>query len=164
MVRREPFAVVLFDEIEKAHPAFFDLLLGVMGDARLTDARGQTVDFTNTIIIMTSNLGAQEDATDLGFRQRTRATPPVHRQAAERFFKPEFFNRVTRVVPFERLRREDVREIAGRLIQDIFSREGLTRRGVKLIIETEALNLLVKAGYHPQLGARALKNARSSDK
>jgi ATP-dependent Clp protease ATP-binding subunit ClpA len=157
VVRREPFAVVLFDEIEKAHPAFFDLLLGVMGDARLTDSRGQTVDFTNTIIIMTSNLGAQEDATDLGFRQKNQSDASVYRQAAERFFKPEFFNRVTRVVPFERLRREDVREIAGRLIQDIFSREGLTRRGVKLIIETEALNLLVKAGYHPQLGARALK-------
>ena len=157
VVRREPFAVVLFDEIEKAHPAFFDLLLGVMGDARLTDARGQTVDFTNTIIIMTSNLGAQEDATDLGFRQTNQSDASVYRQAAEKFFKPEFFNRVTRVVPFERLRREDVREIAGRLIQDIFSREGLTRRGVKLIVETEALNLLVKAGYHPQLGARALK-------
>jgi len=157
VVRREPFAVVLFDEIEKAHPAFFDLLLGVMGDARLTDARGQTVDFTNTIIIMTSNLGAQEDATDLGFRQTNQTNASVYRQAAEKFFKPEFFNRVTRVVPFERLRREEVREIAGRLIQDIFSREGLTRRGVKLIVETEALNLLVKAGYHPQLGARALK-------
>ena len=157
MVRREPFAVVLFDEIEKAHPAFFDLLLGVMGDARLTDARGQTVDFTNTIIIMTSNLGAQENATDLGFRQTNQSDASVYRQAAEKFFKPEFFNRVTRVVPFERLRREDVREIAERLIQDIFSREGLTRRGVKLIVETEALNLLVQAGYHPQLGARALK-------
>jgi len=157
VVRREPFAVVLFDEIEKAHPAFFDLLLGVMGDARLTDARGQTVDFTNTIIIMTSNLGAQENATDLGFRQTNQSDASVYRQAAEKFFKPEFFNRVTRVVPFERLRREDVREIAGRLIQDVFSREGLTRRGVKLIIETEGLDLLVEAGYHPQLGARALK-------
>ncbi|HEX7331808.1 MAG TPA: AAA family ATPase [Pyrinomonadaceae bacterium] len=157
VVRREPFSVVLFDEIEKAHPAFFDLLLGVMGDARLTDARGQTVDFTNTIIIMTSNLGAQESASDLGFRQTNKSDASVYRQAAEKFFKPEFFNRVTRVVPFERLRREDVRDIAGRLIQDIFSREGLTRRGVKLIIETEALNLLVEAGYHPKLGARALK-------
>ena len=157
VVRREPFAVVLFDEIEKAHPSFFDLLLGVMGDARLTDARGQTVDFTNTIIIMTSNLGAQEGATDLGFRQTNQSDASVYRQAAEKFFKPEFFNRVTRVVPFERLRREDVRQIAGRLIQNIFSREGLTRRGVKLIVETEALNLLVEAGYHPQLGARALK-------
>ena len=157
VVRREPFAVVLFDEIEKAHPAFFDLLLGVMGDARLTDARGQTVDFTNTIIIMTSNLGAQENATDLGFRQPNQSDASVYRQAAEKFFKPEFFNRVTRVVPFERLRREDVREIAGRLIQDVFSREGLTRRGVKLIVETGGLDLLVEAGYHPQLGARALK-------
>ncbi len=156
-VRREPFAVVLFDEIEKAHPAFFDLLLGVMGDGRLTDARGQTVDFTNTIIILTSNLGAQEASTDLGFRQTNHSDASVYRQAAERFFKPEFFNRLTRVVPFERLRREDVRDIASRLIQDVFKREGLLRRGVKLVVETEALNVLADAGYHPQLGARALK-------
>jgi ATP-dependent Clp protease ATP-binding subunit ClpA len=156
-VRREPFAVVLFDEIEKAHPAFFDLLLGVMGDGRLTDARGQTVDFTNTIIILTSNLGAQEASTELGFRQTNHSDASVYRQAAERFFKPEFFNRLTRVVPFERLRREDVREIASLLIQDVFKREGLLRRGVKLVVETEALNVLADAGYHPQLGARALK-------
>ena len=156
-VRREPFAVVLFDEIEKAHPAFFDLLLGVMGDGRLTDARGQTVDFTNTIIILTSNLGAQEASTELGFRQTNHSDASVYRQAAERFFKPEFFNRLTRVVPFERLRREDVRDIASRLIQDVFKREGLLRRGVKLVVETEALNVLADAGYHPQLGARALK-------
>ena len=156
-VRREPFAVVLFDEIEKAHPAFFDLLLGVMGDGRLTDARGQTVDFTNTIIILTSNLGAQEATTELGFRQTTHSDASVYRQAAEKFFKPEFFNRLTRVVPFERLRREDVRDIANRLIQDVFKREGLLRRGVKLVVETEALNVLADAGYHPQLGARALK-------
>ena len=156
-VRRSPFAVLLFDEIEKAHPAVFDLLLGVMGDGRLTDARGQLVDFSNTIIILTSNLGAREAATDLGFRQTNRSDASVYRLAAERFFKPEFFNRLSRVVPFERLSREDVQKIANRLIEDVFNREGLVRRGVKLVVETGALNLLVEAGYHPQLGARALK-------
>jgi ATP-dependent Clp protease ATP-binding subunit ClpA len=156
-VRRSPFAVVLFDEIEKAHPAVFDLLLGVMGDGRLTDARGQLVDFSNTIIILTSNLGAREAATDLGFRQTNRSDASVYRRAAEKFFRPEFFNRLSRVVPFERLRREDVQGIAHRLIEDVFKREGLVRRGVKLVIETGARNLLVEAGYHPQLGARALK-------
>jgi ATP-dependent Clp protease ATP-binding subunit ClpC len=156
-VRREPFAVVLFDEIEKAHPAVFDLLLGVMGDARLTDARGQLVDFSNTIIILTSNLGAREAAGELGFRQTNQSDASVYRQAAERFFKPEFFNRLTRVVPFERLRREDVQSIAHKLIEDVFRRDGLVNRGVKLVIEESALNLLVEAGYHPQLGARALK-------
>ncbi len=156
-VRRSPFAVLLFDEIEKAHPAVFDLLLGVMGDGRLTDSRGQLVDFSNTIIILTSNLGAREAASDLGFRQTNRSDASVYRLAAEKFFKPEFFNRLSRVVPFERLRREDVQKIAYRLIEDVFSREGLVRRGVKLVIETGALNLLVEAGYHPQLGARALK-------
>jgi ATP-dependent Clp protease ATP-binding subunit ClpA len=156
-VRRSPFAVVLFDEIEKAHPAAFDLLLGVMGDGRLTDARGQLVDFSNTIIILTSNLGAREAASDFGFRQTSRSDASVYRIAAEKFFKPEFFNRLSRVVPFERLRREDVQKIAHRLIEDVFNREGLVRRGVKLVVETGALNLLVEAGYHPQLGARALK-------
>jgi ATP-dependent Clp protease ATP-binding subunit ClpA len=156
-VRRSPFAVLLFDEIEKAHPAVFDLLLGVMGDGRLTDARGQLVDFSNTIIVLTSNLGAREAASDLGFRQTNRSDASVYRLAAEKFFKPEFFNRLSRVVPFERLRREDVQKIAYRLIEDVLNREGLVRRGVKLVIETGALNLLVEAGYHPQLGARALK-------
>jgi ATP-dependent Clp protease ATP-binding subunit ClpC len=156
-VRRSPFAVLLFDEIEKAHPAVFDLLLGVMGDGRLTDARGQLVDFSNTIIILTSNLGAREAASDVGFRQTNRSDASVYRLAAEKFFKPEFFNRLSRVVPFERLSREDVQKIANRLIEDLFNREGLVRRGVKLVVETGALNLLVEAGYHPQLGARALK-------
>ena len=156
-VRRQPFAVVLFDEIEKAHPAVFDLLLGVMGEGRLTDARGQLVDFSNTIIILTSNLGAREAASELGFRQTNQSDASVYRQAAERFFKPEFFNRLTRVVPFERLRREDVQTIARQLIESVFRRDGLVNRGVKLIIEESALNLLVDAGYHPQLGARALK-------
>jgi ATP-dependent Clp protease ATP-binding subunit ClpC len=156
-VRRTPFAVLLFDEIEKAHPAVFDLLLGVMGDGRLTDARGQLVDFSNTIIVLTSNLGAREAASDLGFRQTNKSDASVYRLAAERFFKPEFFNRLSRVVPFERLRREDVQKIAHRLIEDVFNRDGLVRRGVKLVVETGALNLLVEAGYHPQLGARALK-------
>jgi hypothetical protein len=156
-VRRSPFAVLLFDEIEKAHPAVFDLLLGVMGDGRLTDARGHLVDFSNTIIILTSNLGAREAASDLGFRQTNRSEASIYRLAVEKFFKPEFFNRISRVVPFERLSREDVQRIANRLIEDVFKREGLVRRGVKLVVETGALNLLVEAGYHPQLGARALK-------
>jgi ATP-dependent Clp protease ATP-binding subunit ClpC len=156
-VRRSPFAVLLFDEIEKAHPAVFDLLLGVMGDGRLTDARGQLVDFSNTIIILTSNLGAREASSDLGFRQTNRSDASVYRLAAEKFFKPEFFNRLSRVVPFERLSREEVQKIANGLIADVFNREGLVRRGVKLVVETGALNLLVEAGYHPQLGARALK-------
>src|ERR1043166_4518155 len=156
-VRRSPFAVLLFDEIEKAHPAVFDLLLGVMGDGRLTDARGLLVDFSNTIIILTSNLGTREAASDLGFRQTNRSEASVYRLAAEKFFKPEFFNRLSRVVPFERLSREDVQRIANLLIEDVFKREGLVRRGVKLVVESGALKLLVEAGYHPQLGARALK-------
>ena len=141
----------------KRIPLFLICCSGVMGDARLTDARGQLVDFSNTIIILTSNLGAREAAGELGFRQTNQSDASVYRQAAERFFKPEFFNRLTRVVPFERLRREDVQSIARQLIENVFRRDGLINRGVKLIVEESALNLLVEAGYHPQLGARALK-------
>src|SRR5262249_48367269 len=127
-VQRQPFSVVLLDEIEKAHKDVFDLLLQVMGDGRLTDALGRTVDFTNTILIMTSNLGVREASTHLGFRQNESSEASVYIQAAEKFFKPEFFNRLDRIIPFERLRREDVQKIALRLIRDVFARDGLMRR------------------------------------
>src|SRR5207237_6737948 len=104
-VRRQPFAVVLLDEIEKAHPEVFDLLLQVLGEGRLTDALGRTVDFTNTLIVLTSNLGVRESESALGFRQDDAAGDALFVQAAERFFRPEFFNRLDRVLPFRRLTR-----------------------------------------------------------
>jgi ATP-dependent Clp protease ATP-binding subunit ClpA len=129
-VRRQPFSVVLFDEIEKADREVFDLLLQVMGDGRLTDALGYTADFTNTILILTSNLGVREASSNLGFRESHSREGSIYHRAAERFFKPEFFNRLDRIVPFERLRRKDVQSIARNLIQDVFAREGLLRRRV----------------------------------
>ncbi|MBI3653743.1 MAG: ATP-dependent Clp protease ATP-binding subunit [Acidobacteria bacterium] len=156
-VRRQPFSLVLLDEIEKAHPDVFNLLLQVMGDGRLTDALGRTVDFTNAIIILTSNLGVREAAKNLGFRQDEARESHVYLQAAEKFFKPEFVNRLDRVVPFERLTRADVKRIAQGLMQNIFAREGLLRRKCILQVDDAAMAAIIDMGYHPQLGARALK-------
>ncbi len=156
-VRRQPFSVVLLDEIEKAHPDVFNLLLQVMGDGRLTDALGRTVDFTNAILILTSNLGVREAAKNLGFRSKGQREGQSYTQAAEKFFKPEFFNRLDRIVPFERLRREDVMRIAEGLMQSVFAREGLRRRKCILQVDERARQRIVAEGYHPQLGARALK-------
>jgi hypothetical protein len=156
-VRRQPFAVVLLDEIEKAHPDVFNLLLQVMGDGRLTDALGRTVDFTNAILILTSNLGVREAAKSFGFRRDESRQSQAYIQAAEKFFKPEFFNRLDRIVPFESLTRPDVRRIAKGLIQSIFAREGLVRRKCVLQVDERAMSRIIEAGYDPQLGARALK-------
>ena len=158
-IRRQPFAVVLFDEIEKAHPDAFNLLLQVMDDGRLTDALGRTADFSNAVIILTSNLGVRESGLSYGFRPAQTVEGHVFVQAAERFFKPEFFNRLDRIVPFERLQRAEVGHIARHLIQELWQREGLTRRRGKLLLDEKTLDAVVEQGYHPTLGARALKRA-----
>jgi hypothetical protein len=158
-VSRRPFAVVLLDEIEKAHPDVFDLLLQVLGEGRLTDALGRLVDFGNTILVLTSNLGVREAESRLGFRAEDGAQRAAYVQAAERFFRPEFFNRLDRVVPFRRLGRDEVRQIARGLIQDVFQREGLLRRKCLLRVEEAALDRVVEVGHDPMLGARALKRA-----
>ena len=159
-IRRQPFSVVLLDEIEKAHPAVFDLLLQVLGEGRLTDALGRTADFANAIIVMTSNLGAREAGMSFGLRPGDgRTERAVYVAAAERFFRPEFINRIDRVVPFEPLSREEVGRIARKLMADVFARDGLVQRRCVLQVEPEAMERIVDEGYHPQLGARALKRA-----
>ncbi len=158
-VRRQPFAVVLLDEIEKAHPDVFDLLLQLMGDGRLTDALGRTVDFTHVILIMTSNLGVREAGTRPGFNPERDHASEAYLKAAERFFRPELFNRLDRVIPFHSLARSDVRRIADLLIRQVFEREGLVRRKIVLDVAERALERVVDEGYRPQLGARALKRA-----
>jgi ATP-dependent Clp protease ATP-binding subunit ClpA len=159
-VRRQPFSVVLFDEIEKAHGDVFNLLLQAMGEGRLTDALGRTADFTSAILILTSNLGVKEASSDLGFRASTdgRANEAsIYTQAAERFFSPEFFNRLDRIVPFNRLDRATVGRIAETLIGRLFQREGIARRRIVLRVDPRATERVIDAGFHPQLGARALK-------
>lgn len=158
-VRRQPFCVLLFDEIEKCHPDAYDLLLQVLGEARLTDALGRTADFSNTLIILTSNLGVREADGGLGFQGHDERGAPAYVKAAERFFRPEFFNRLDHIVPFARLPRAEVEKIVHVLIRGVFAREGLSRRKCVLRIERKALERVVDEGYHPKLGARALKRA-----
>jgi ATP-dependent Clp protease ATP-binding subunit ClpA len=156
-VRREPFSVVLLDEIEKAHPDVFNILLQVMGDARLTDSLGRTADFGNTFLIMTSNLGVREASSAIGFAADAFSEAGVYVQAAEKFFRPEFFNRIDRIIPFRTLARDDVQDIADRLISDILKREGFVRRRCMVSIDSRAMERIIDYGYDPELGARALK-------
>lgn len=156
-VRRQPFCVLLFDEIEKAHPAVFDVLLAALGEGRLTDALGRTANFTNCIVILTSNLGVRESRSKLGFGADNADASKVFTEAAEKFFRPEFFNRLDRVVPFGVLSREHIEKISRELIADVFERDGLRQRKCVLQIHDDAMALLVEQGCQPQLGARALK-------
>lgn len=158
-VRRQPFCVLLLDELEKAHQEVFNLLLQVLGDGRLTDARGRTVDFTQTIIVMTSNLGVREAGKPLGLRSKEDEADLTYRRAVEQFFPPEFFNRLDRIVPFQRLSRADTKALASRILSKVLGREGLVRRQCILNVSDEATEKIVDLGYHPELGARALKRS-----
>jgi ATP-dependent Clp protease ATP-binding subunit ClpC len=158
-IRRQPFAVVLLDEIEKADPEVFDLLLQVLGEGRLTDALGRTADFTNALVILTSNLGVREAEAQIGFREGGSAAAASYTRAAEKFFRPEFFNRLDRVIPFRRLSRGHMRTIAARLVNDVLNREGFRQRKCVLNVTPTALDRVIDAGYDPTLGARAMKRA-----
>ncbi len=156
-IMRTPFCVLLLDEIEKAHHNVFDLLLQVTGEGRLTDAHGRTADFRNCFIILTSNLGAREARSRMGFLEAEHPEDAVYINAARNFFRPEFFNRIDLVVPFASLTRAQIESIATRLIRDVMGRHGLRQRKSALQIDRYAMERLVEEGYHPQLGARALK-------
>ncbi len=151
-VRRRPYSVVLFDEIEKAHPEVFNVLLQVLDDGRLTDSQGRTVDFRNTIIIMTSNLGSQYILEVAGVDEEVERRV---REVLRTHFRPEFLNRVDEVVIFRSLQREDLKLIIdiqlGRL------RKLLKDRGITLALTDKAKDLLVQEGYDPAFGARPLK-------
>ena len=159
-VRRQPFSVVLFDEIEKAAPEVFDLLLAVLDEGRLTDGLGRVADFTNAVILLTSNLGVRESRSRLGFGAgggKPEADDAIYAGAAEKFFRPEFFNRLDRIIPFRPLEPAQLEGIARQLIADVFSRDGLRRRECLLRVSPGAMARLVELGQDPQLGARALK-------
>lgn len=156
-IRRQPFSVVLFDEIEKAAPEVFDLLLAVLDEGRLTDSLGRVADFTQSILVLTSNLGAREARSRLGFGADAVDEDELFVGAAEKFFRPEFFNRLDRVIPFRSLTREQLDGIAGRLVAEVCQREGLRRRDCVVEVRPAAREELVRRGHHPQLGARALK-------
>lgn len=158
-IREQPFSVVLLDEIEKADPSVFDILLQVLGEGRLTDTTGSTVHFTHAIVIMTSNLGA-EQKNPVGFAGRTLKGLEAHyRDAAERFFRPEFINRIDFLVPFHPLDRDSLRRIAKMMLDQAIQREGFQRREIKVQYNDELLDHLVSIGYQPRYGARPMKRA-----
>ncbi len=158
MVRQQPFSVLLLDEIEKADTAVFDLLLQVMGEARLSDAAGRTAYFHNTIVIMTSNLGAAHHRDRPGFQRSVGATTTQHyyQEQVEEHFRPEFVNRLDRVVAFEALSAGEVRAIGGLAVRRLSERHGLRDRGIDLDVATEVLDELAREGYDPAYGARRL--------
>ena len=159
-VRQHPFSVVLLDEIEKSHLNVFDLCLQIFDAGRLTDGLGRTIDFRRTIVILTSNIGAEVPVTPLGFG----ATPAAgegqgdrtHRELS-RFFRPEFLNRLDRIVNFRPLSPEVAERITRREIDLVLQRAGITRRGLAIDVDPSVVSLLVKEGYSPHFGARPLK-------
>ncbi len=162
-VREQPFSVLLLDEFEKAHPSFFDLLLQMLGEGRLTDSRGRVADFTNSIIVMTSNLGASEfQRGKSGFSNSSRQTQAAVKHfdsAVREFLRPEIFNRLDRIVPFAPLDEKSVLKIAELEIEKLKKRDGLRFRPVKLEIGEDVLNYLAETGYEVRYGARPLKRA-----
>ena len=173
-VRRKPYSVILLDEVEKAHADFFNILLQVLDDGRLTDSQGRTVDFRNTVIIMTSNLGAKalhKNSSELGFLAKKKAES--HAQdtkgidfkeakksvldAVKRHFRPEFLNRIDEMIVFQPLTEEDLHQIVSILMSDVIKR--LKERELQLEITSEAMQLLVKEGSDFTMGARPLKRA-----
>jgi ATP-dependent Clp protease ATP-binding subunit ClpB len=155
-VRRRPYQVVLFDEIEKAHPDVFNVLLQVLDDGRLTDGQGRTVDFRNTMIIMTSNLGA-EYLIQLGENDDSDMVRDQVMDVVRGHFRPEFLNRVDEIILFHRLKRGEMGAIVD--IQLARLRQLLAERKITLELDDEARAFLADKGYDPAYGARPLKRA-----
>lgn len=156
-VRLQPFCVILFDEIEKAHSDVHDLLLQVMGDGRLTDAAGRTVDFRNAIIVMTSNLGARDEEHWLGFKSVSATDRALHyERSAQAFFKPEFFNRIDHIVPYRALRADALRRIANRTLRTLLERRGLRQAQVMVDVDEALIEYLIRDAVDPRYGARTL--------
>ena len=173
-IRRKPYSVILLDEVEKAHADFFNILLQVLDDGRLTDSQGRTVDFRNTVIIMTSNLGAKalhKNSPELGFLAAKKSDSNVDENkgidfkeakksvmdAVKRHFRPEFLNRIDEMIVFHPLTEEDLKEIVTILMSDVTKR--LEERDLQLEISPEAMQLLIKEGSDFTMGARPLKRA-----
>jgi len=167
-VRRRPYTVVLFDEVEKAHPDVFNLLLQLLEDGRLTDSKGRTVDFKNTLLIMTSNIGSkviEKGGGGLGFEfsgdsvedsQYNRIKSLVNEELKQ-YFRPEFLNRLDEIIVFRQLSKNEVKEIAEIMLQEVFAR--LQEKGIKLDVTDAFKERLVEEGYNPSYGARPLRRA-----
>jgi ATP-dependent Clp protease ATP-binding subunit ClpB len=155
-VRRKPYSVILLDEIEKAHPDVFNILLQVLDDGRLTDSQGRTVDFRNTVIIMTSNLGSQQ-IQEMSSNNDYDGMKRVVMDIVSQHFRPEFINRVDETVVFHPLAKDQIREIAKIQLQHLAAR--LHDQDFELQISDQAIDVLGEAGFDPVYGARPLKRA-----
>ena len=167
-VRRRPYTVILFDEIEKAHPDVFNLMLQLLEDGRLTDAKGRTVDFKNTLVIMTSNIGSkviEKGGGGLGFdfaegnkeeAQYSRIRSLVNEEL-KNYFRPEFLNRLDEIIVFRQLTRDEVKQIAEIMLKDVFSR--IEEKGIILSVTDAFKERLIEEGYNPSYGARPLRRA-----
>jgi ATP-dependent Clp protease ATP-binding subunit ClpC len=166
-VRRRPYTVVLFDEIEKAHPDVFNMLLQILEDGRLTDAKGRTVDFKNTLLIMTSNIGSkviEKGGGGLGFEfEQDQAESQYNRirslvnEELKQYFRPEFLNRLDEIIVFRQLTKDEVKEISDILLKEVFVR--LTEKNIHLQVTERFKERLVEEGYNPSYGARPLRRA-----
>ncbi len=162
-VRRKPYSVILFDEIEKAHPDIFNILLQILDDGRLTDSHGRTVSFKNTVIIMTSNIGASEikKNTKLGFGASGESDYENIKEkqlsALKRTMKPEFINRIDDIIIFKSLEKKDIGEIADILIKSLAKR--LKSQNINIKITERAKDFIVDKGFDSEYGARPLKRA-----
>jgi ATP-dependent Clp protease ATP-binding subunit ClpC len=166
-VRRRPYTVVLFDEIEKAHPDVFNMLLQILEDGRLTDAKGRTVDFKNTLLILTSNIGSKviekggsgigfEFADDISDSQYNRIRSLVNEELKQ-YFRPEFLNRLDEIIVFRQLSKPEVTQIADIMLKEVFGR--LTEKGITLEVTERFKDRLIQEGYSPSYGARPLRRA-----
>jgi len=163
-IRRRPYAVLLLDEIEKAHPDVYNILLQIMDEGRLTDSFGRSIDFKNVVVIMTSNIGAEliKNSNGFGFGKKTpeanyeKMRDMLHKEV-ERYFRPEFLNRVDDIIVFKPLSKENLRTIVEYELSKVFKR--LTEHGLKLELADRAKEFLIEKGYNPEFGARPLRRA-----
>jgi len=166
-VRKRPYTVILFDEIEKAHPDIFNLLLQILEDGRLTDAKGRTIDFKNTLLIMTSNIGSkviEKGGGSLGFELAESQTDSQYNrikllvnEELKQYFRPEFLNRLDEIIVFRQLTKDEVREIAEIMLKEVFER--IKQQEIELNVTERFKNRLVDEGYNPSYGARPLRRA-----
>jgi ATP-dependent Clp protease ATP-binding subunit ClpC len=155
-VRRKPYSVVLLDEIEKAHPDIFNMLLQILDDGRLTDNQGRLINFENTVVIMTTNAGSHIAGRSLGFvsGQPAVLSQQIH-SALKETFRPEFLNRVDDVITFEPLTKEQLRQIVGLMLKDVY--KAAAEHGMKVQVSEDVISRLAEEGYDPAYGARPLR-------
>jgi ATP-dependent Clp protease ATP-binding subunit ClpC len=165
-VRRKPYTVILFDEIEKAHPDIFNMLLQMLDEGHLTDAKGRKVDFKNTLIILTSNIGSrviEKGGGGLGFDIEDEAEANYNRiktlvnEELKNYFRPEFLNRLDEIIVFTQLKKEEIKEIAEILLKEVTNR--LAEKEISLQMSESFKELVVQEGYNPSYGARPLRRA-----